>query len=419
MPICGLRDRICSAIDSRIAPSQVAPTSIGGEALSNRWIILAVLFVVRLTMAFQFQSVAAVAPLLGTQFGVSLADIGILIGLYFMPGVALALPGGAIGQRFGDKRTVLGALMLMLIGNLAMALSDSWTGQIAGRLVGDAGGVLLNVQMTKMVADWFAGKEIATAMAICCISWPAGIALSLLTLPSIGTAYGVRAVYFAVAALIGFGLVLLAAAYEPPAKSVAIAAASARLDRNAVIAVVAAGLIWGLYNVGFAVIFSFGPSMLVERGWSIAAAGSTISIVLWLAVVSVPLGGFIADRTKRPELVLVASCIVFAILMTALPRSSAGVFIVGGLGFISGPPAGPIMSLPARVLQPATRAIGMGLFFTVFYASMMLGPIVAGACAKWAGSAAAAFDFGAAAILACPVLLLGFNRVPRLIPRPT
>ncbi len=71
---------------------------MGREALRNRWFILAVLFVVRLTMAFQFQSVAAVAPLLGHEFGVGLADIGLLIGLYFTPGVALALPGGAIGQ---------------------------------------------------------------------------------------------------------------------------------------------------------------------------------------------------------------------------------------------------------------------------------------------------------------------------------
>src|ERR1039458_8300476 len=105
---------------------------MGAEALRNRWVILAVLFVVRLTMGFQFQSVAAVAPLLGTQFGVGLADIGILIGLYFTPGVALALPGGAIGQRFGDKTTVLAALALMLTGGLAMALSDSWTGQTEG-----------------------------------------------------------------------------------------------------------------------------------------------------------------------------------------------------------------------------------------------------------------------------------------------
>ena len=93
--------------------------------MHNRWGILAVLFVVRATMAFQFQSVAAVAPLLGSEFGASLADIGVLIGLYFAPGVALALPGGAIGQKFGDRTAVLGALLAMLIGSLAMAMASS------------------------------------------------------------------------------------------------------------------------------------------------------------------------------------------------------------------------------------------------------------------------------------------------------
>jgi MFS family permease len=380
--------------------------------------MLAVLFAVRLTMGFQFQSVAAVAPLVGRDFGVGLADIGILIGLYFTPGVALALPGGAIGQRFGDKKTALGALLLMLSGGLAMALSHSWTMQIAGRLVAGAGGVLFNVQMTKMAADWFTGKEIATAMAIFVNSWPAGVALSLLTLPLIGTTYGVGTAYLAATALIGFAFVVLAAVYQPPANATTIAAASARLDHRAAIAMIAAGLIWGLYNVGFAMIFSFGPSMLVERGWSIAAAGSTISIVLWLALVSAPTGGFLADRTKRPQSILVAGCILFAILMVALPRSGAVVLTVTALGLISGLPAGPMLSLPARVLQPATRAIGMGIFYTLYYATMMLGPVVAGACAKWTGSAAAAFDFGAAVILACPVLLWGFNRIPALVPKP-
>jgi cyanate permease len=330
--------------------------------LRNRWFMLAVLFVVRLAMAFQFQSVAAVAPLLGQNFGVGLADIGILIGLYFTPGIALALPGGAIGQKFGDKTTVLGALLLMLIGGLAMAFSDVWTVQIAGRLISGGGGVLLNVVMTKMVADWFAGKEIAIAMAIFVNSRPAGIALALLTLPLIGTAYGVGAVYLVVTALIAIALFLLAAAYRPPLNAVTAATTSARLDRNALIAVIAAGLIWGLYNVGFAVIFSFGPAMLVERGWSIAAAGSAISIVLWLAVLSVPAGGFLADRTKQPQFVLVAGCIVFAVLMVALPRSGQVILMITALGLISGQPAGPILSLSARVLRPATRGIGMGVF---------------------------------------------------------
>jgi predicted MFS family arabinose efflux permease len=385
--------------------------------LGNRWAILAVLFAVRATIAFQFQSVAAVAPLLANEFGVSIADIGVLIGLYFAPGVALALPGGAIGQRFGDKATVLGALLLMLAGSVAMALAASWSIQIAGRLVAGVGGVVLSVQLTKMLTDWFAGKEIATAMAIFVNSWPAGIAISLLLMPVIGTAYGVGAVHLSVAAFSAFAIVLLAIAYRPPADAAVASATSLRLDRKAAIAVIAAGLIWGLFNVGFAVIFSFGPSLLVERGWSIAAAGSAISIVLWLAVISVPLGGFVSDRMKRPELVMVAGWIVSAMLMMLFPRSNAVILIVIALGLVGGQPAGPIMSLPTRVLRPETRAIGMGLFFTMFYGCMMLGPVVGGACAKWAGSAAAAFDFGAAMILVCPLILWGFNRIPAMMPR--
>src|SRR5258707_1615984 len=130
-------------------------------------------------------------------------------------------------------------------------------------------------------------------------------------------------------------MVLLAGKYRSPGDAAAASTTSLRLDRNGAVAMIAAGLIWGLFNVGFAVIFSFGPSMLVERGWSIAAAGSTISIVLWLAVVSVPLGGLIADPAKPPEIVPVASCIRFAIPMTALPRSSPVRVIVVAPGLLS------------------------------------------------------------------------------------
>jgi MFS family permease len=383
--------------------------------LRNRWGILAVLFTVRLAMAFQFQSVPAVAPLLQTQFDVSLAEIGFLIGLFFTPGVALSLAGGAIGQWLGDRRTVLAALLFMLAGSCAMAYGGSWSWQIVGRLMAGIGGVLLNVQMTKMVADWFAGKEIATAMAIFVNSWPAGIALSLLTLPSIATSHGIHAVYLFVSAITAIGTVL-ALAYQPPPHAVGAAISSARLDFRTLMAVMVAGTIWGLFNVGFAVIFSFGPTLLVERGWTIAQAGSAISIVLWLAVFSVPFGGFVSDRLKRPQSVLIAGSIVFAGLMLCFAHTGAVIASVIALGLISGQPAGPVMSLPARVLQPATRAIGMGVFYTLYYATMMLGPIIGGAAAKWTGSATAAFDFGALMLVACPVLLAVFNTItaPRI-----
>lgn len=378
--------------------------------MHNRWGILAILFVVRLTIAFQFQSVAAVAPLLQQTFGVGLADIGILIGLYFTPGVVLALPGGAIGRALGDKPTTIAALLLMTAGSLVMAATDVWGWQMAGRLASGAGGVLLTVQLTKMAADWFTGKEIATAMAIFVNSWPAGVAISLLVLPMIGTAHGAGAVFLAVGALTAIGI-LLVAFYQPPPEAAVSAAGSGRLDPLALLAVVVAGAIWGLYNVGFAMIFSFGPTLLTERGWSIAAAGSAISVVMWLSVISVPAGGFLADRFKRPLMLAITASLLVAVLLAWLPRSDWVITILVLIGFIGGHPAGPIMSLAARVLVPETRAIGMGVFYTLFYAAMMLGPVLAGRLAKSAGTAAVALDLGALVVLGCPPLMWLFERI--------
>ncbi|MET4150001.1 MFS transporter [Bradyrhizobium sp. RT7b] len=378
--------------------------------MRNRWGILAILFVVRLTIAFQFQSVAAVAPLLQQTFGVGLADIGILIGLYFTPGIVLALPGGAIGRTLGDKPTTIVALLLMTAGSLVMATTDIWGWQMAGRLVSGAGGVLLTVQLTKMGTDWFAGKEIATAMAIFVNSWPAGVAISLLVLPAIGTAYGASAVFLTAGALTAIGIVLITLYQSPPGATVS-AAGPGRLDPLALLAVIVAGLIWGLFNVGFAMIFSFGPSLLAERGWSIAAAGSAISLVMWLSVISVPAGGYLADRFKRPLTLATAASLIVAGLLAWLPRSDAVITVLVLIGLIGGHPAGPIMSLAARVLAPETRAIGMGVFYTLFYAAMMLGPAVAGRLAKSAGTAAVALDLGALTVLACPPLMWLFERI--------
>jgi MFS family permease len=99
--------------------------------------------------------------------------------------------------------------------------------------------------------------------------------------------------------------------------------------------------------------------------------------------------------------------------MVMLPRSGGAVLMtIVALGLVCGQPAGPIMSLPAKILQPATRGLGMGIFYTVYYAAMMLGPAIGGACAKWAGTAGAALDFGAAMVLSCPIILWCFNRIP-------
>ena len=178
----------------------------------GRWGSLALLFGVRTAMAFQFESVAALAPMIRSDLNIGVADIGFLIGLYLAPGIALALPGGAMGKRFGDKPVILVGLALMACGGFLLALTGTWYLQIAGRLAAGVGGILLSVVMAKMVADLFAGKEIATAMGILINSWPFGIALALLALPPVAVYGGVPLAHLVSTAPVLVGMAALALA---------------------------------------------------------------------------------------------------------------------------------------------------------------------------------------------------------------
>ena len=388
---------------------------VGAQYVQQRWNVLILLFIVRLSMAFQFQSVASMSPTLMKQYGVGLGDIGFLISLYLAPGLAFALPGGEIGRRFGDKRVVLFGLVLMIAGGLAMAFAPTWGWQVVGRVVAGIGGVLLNVLMSKMVTDWFAGKEIATAMAIFVNSWPAGIALCLFVLPAIAVAKGVTSALLLTTGFCGIGFVLLATLYHPPQTGSGVTAAPAAPASwprpPAVRAVIAAGCIWGLFNAAVGMVFGFGTTMLVERGWGLAAAGSTTSLVLWLVSVSVPLGGVVADRTGKHIVIMLIGFALFAVALVTATRTDAVIPAFVALGLAGGLSAGPIMSLPAGILTPQLRAVGMGIYFTLFYLFVVSAPIVAGILSSRIGTAAVAFDFGAFMLALCFPAYWAFKRL--------
>jgi MFS family permease len=58
-------------------------------------------------MAMQFQPIPPISTLLVEELGFNFTQIGLLIGLWMLPGVFIALPGGLLAQRFGDKMVVL------------------------------------------------------------------------------------------------------------------------------------------------------------------------------------------------------------------------------------------------------------------------------------------------------------------------
>ena len=364
--------------------------------MAIRWRMLTLLFFVRAIMAFQFATVGAIAPLIGGEFQVDAIAIGVLIGLYFAPGIVVAFPGGAIANWLGDKRVLLFGVALMAVGSALMASSGVWEVQTTGRLISGVGGVVLNDVMSKMVMDWFAGKEIATAMATFVNSWPAGIAIALLVQPLVAGSGGVFAAYALEAVMAGIGLLALLVFYRSPDQPTNTSVIKGEFPKGlAFAAIVSAGFVWGLFNASLAIVFSFAPTLLVERGWTLASAGASTSIVMFAVMATGIFGGFLADRTGRPATILLFTTLAFIALLVAFPRLDGNVFIIAAIGCAAGLSVGPIMTLPTNAMVPQTRGMGMGLFYTIYYLCFSATPWISGKIIVSTG-VARVFDFGAA-----------------------
>src|SRR2546429_7013911 len=98
----------------------------------------------------------------------------------------------------------------MVVGGLVAAASPGFTVAAAGRLLSGIGAVLMNILLAKMVADWFAEREMSTAMAVMLTSWPVGLGVAAATLGGLATRSSWRMAIVATALAAAPGLVLIA-----------------------------------------------------------------------------------------------------------------------------------------------------------------------------------------------------------------
>src|SRR5262245_51624457 len=286
----------------------------------NRWVMLLVIFFTRTSLGFQFQSIAALTPFLVAGFDLSYAQVGLLMGLFMLPGVVLALPGGLLGQRFGSFRVVVAGLGLLIVGGIIVSYGEGFHSAAFGRALGGAGGVLVNIMLARMVADWFRGRELQTAMGVMLAAWPFGMALALMILGPLAAGWSWRVAQYATVVAAGLALGLIALLYHEPPGAGAVERTPLRLNVPGRVwaLAVSAGVGWALLNASVIVVASFAPSFLMSRGSSVTEAGVMTGVALWISIVAIPLGGLVADRVNRPRLLLVASCLAATVTIACI-----------------------------------------------------------------------------------------------------
>lgn len=198
-------------------------------------------------------------------------QLGILISFYLLPGIVFASLGGLLGQRFGDKNVAILGMTLMVVGGVLFGTSHNYAIFLVGRLISGVGAVLLNVLLTKMATDWFVGRELGTALALLVSSWPIGIGAALIVLPQVAAATSMATAFVMTAVAAALGLVLIALIYRvpptfgdtaPPARGLG---SGLSLEEFGLVSL--AGSILALFNVGYIILISFAPPLLVSGGY--------------------------------------------------------------------------------------------------------------------------------------------------------
>lgn len=382
--------------------------------MQRRWSILIVLTLARATMGFQFQSIAAVGPVLTAGTAISYAALGTLMGVFLLPGALFAIPGGWLGKRFGDKKVVLVGLGMMIAGGSLLMVSSAYVVMLAGRVISGTGAVLINVLVTKMVTDWFVGRRIVLAMGCLISSWPLGIAAALMVLgPLAGRIPLASAFAFPVVAC-AVAWLLVAVVYPHPEDADRDETGTDEmhhegLSRHELWGAVLSGCVWCFYNVAFILPLSFGPELLISQGMRLAEAGAVVSLASWIIIPALPMGGWIAEHVRRPDSTMAVTFVAIALLLWIVPWVPRHALMFAVLGVIFGPAGGLIMALPGRVLRSENRAVGMGIYFTVYYVGMGVVPAVAGYARDLSGTPASPFWIAGIMSLLALCSLVGFR----------
>ena len=381
--------------------------------MALRWKVLALVFLARSGLGVQFQTLNSLSGELQEGLGINFQQFGLLVGLFMIAGVFLSFPAGLLSRWLSDRTIIACGLLLLSIGGLLGTLNESYPLIATGRIISGAGFVLGTLYFAKVISDWFAGKELATAMGILVMSWPIGIAVAQVTVPWMAETFSWQAAFYAssawcVAGAIGIALVLPSKVKQPVSGSNATIAQNQFSASNWALTIIA-GIAWGSFNAGFVVYLSFIDTRFAELAFNPVKSSLYASLPSWIMPISAILAGQWVDRSNARYLaIFIASGAgVVAMLMLAYTQwAFASVLIFGIVGASA---AGVIMSLTMFAMPVEARALGMGVFFTVYFLCVLPAPAIAGWLADQNGQTSSALAFAALLFLLTGLSAIAFR----------
>lgn len=321
-----------------------------------------------------------VLPALRATFGITDAQVGLIITVYTLPGIVLTPFVGLVADRIGRRRTLVPLLVLFGLAGAGIALTDTFRQVLVLRFVQGIGASALVTLALTLAGDYYDGERQRSVIGLNSSALGTGAALyPLIGGVLAGIRWELPFAFFGVAILVGLAAFLILDEQGPDE----VDPISVYLARVRAVATMPEA--FGIYLAAFATFFLYYGAILTAMPLLLADQYGVVEpyLGLLLAVVSVTNAivaafyGRIQAATSLGPLVS-AGFLLFGIALLGVriatsPLDIAVLLVIYGIGF------GVVMpSLNSAVVTIASaehRASMLGIQTSMLRVGQTLGPI--------------------------------------------
>jgi sugar phosphate permease len=350
-------------------------------------------------------------PQLRDQFGLSLGQVGLLVGCPSAGTMLSLIAWGALADRYGERVVMFAGLggAAIVAAGAGFVRQPVWLGALL--VLAGAGAASVNAASGRMVLGWFPPRQRGLAMGWRQTGQPLGVALAGAILPDIGAHAGIRGALFVLAGICGLAAVAVAVFVVDPPRSAAGTGGAGRAANP-----YRRPILWRIHGASaLLVVPQFAVSafaltyLVTERRFGAGTAGQLVAAAGLAGAAVRLLAGRLSDRMGsrlRPmrRLALATTAVVGLLALAVAQRSAAGTVLVLAAAVITGSTNGLAFTAVAELAGGHWAGRALGAQNTVQNLAAAVTPPVFGMLIAGGGfgigyAVAAAFPLLAAAII--------------------
>lgn len=344
---------------------------------------IATLLCVGVIAAMQVGKVAIATPLLQQELGLSLVEIGWVLGAYAALGAVCALQFSLLVRARRPRDMVIAGLALIALGNALGMAVDGLALLLLSRLIEGSGFLIIAVVIPVLLSRLTEEHNRNLILSIWAAYMPAGIALMMLAAPILESV-GWRTVWGANALAASAGIAMTWAFVPSLPGSQAISSMKAVRQVFSNRACLLATVLYALYTLQYFALVGFLPSMLASQ---LGIGAAMVGVIAAGAAVANGVGNVLTGLLLRRNIAFWLPTWCAFVLLAFLPLgflgSPAGLFqviVTGALWMMAGGvlPATILSSAPRVAADASLTAIVVGLYLQGSNIGQLAGPALFG-----------------------------------------